>query len=145
MPSSNRTLINSMGPRVCRRLSGAALLLGTAGVAGFYLCGFSIDRITALVPLRCPLKLVTGLSCPTCGLGHGLVAAATGHWAEAWSYHPLALPFLLALLLSGVGLSFFPTRLQQSVHSASAWLKQHPRCLSFGVAAYLVWGLIRWV
>ena len=143
MPSSNPTSTNTMEPRVCRRLVAAALLLGTAGVVALYLSGYSVDQIAAFVPLRCPLKFVTGLSCPTCGLGHGLVAAATGHWAEAWSYHPLAIPLLLILLFVSAGLIAFPKILQHSAGEASRWFKMHPRWFSVGLLAYLVWGFIR--
>lgn len=42
----------------------------------------------------CPFKLLTGLPCPGCGMGHALISAFQGHWQQSFSYHPLGLPLL---------------------------------------------------
>ena len=38
---------------------------------------------------RCPLRELTGLSCPTCGGTHAAVALADGRPLDAWSANPL--------------------------------------------------------
>jgi hypothetical protein len=38
----------------------------------------------------CPFRLVTGLPCPGCGLGHGFVALAHGDVAASFAAHPFA-------------------------------------------------------
>ncbi len=42
----------------------------------------------------CLFKLFLGITCPGCGMGHALLHAFQGHWAESFSHHPLGLPFL---------------------------------------------------
>ena len=53
-------------------------------------------------PWRCPLRLCTGIACPTCGMGRGLLAWVAGDWRGAASAHPLApvLPFVVGLALA---------------------------------------------
>src|SRR5262245_229948 len=40
-------------------------------------------------PVLCPMHLILGLSCPGCGLTRAFCLASHGHWAEAYSFHPL--------------------------------------------------------
>ena len=51
-------------------------------------------------PVLCPLRAVTGVPCPSCGLTRALAHLERGHWAEAVRFHPFApLVFLLVLAL----------------------------------------------
>lgn len=43
----------------------------------------------------CPFRLITGLPCPGCGMGHSLVHALRGDFAGSLRFHPLGLPLLL--------------------------------------------------
>jgi uncharacterized protein DUF2752 len=43
----------------------------------------------------CPFRLVTGLPCPGCGMGHALVFALHGDFAGSLHSHPLGMPLLL--------------------------------------------------
>jgi hypothetical protein len=48
----------------------------------------------------CPLRAVTGIPCPSCGLTRAIAHLERGHWAEALKFHPFSpLLFLLALAL----------------------------------------------
>jgi Protein of unknown function (DUF2752) len=38
-------------------------------------------------PTLCPMRLITGLPCPGCGLTRSWTAAAHGHFADAFSYN----------------------------------------------------------
>ena len=54
-------------------------------------------------PVLCPLRAVTGVPCPSCGLTRALAHLERGHLAEAVRLHPFApLVFLLVLALAGM-------------------------------------------
>jgi hypothetical protein len=43
----------------------------------------------------CPFRLLTGIPCPGCGMGHSLVFALRGDFAGSFHSHPLGIPFLI--------------------------------------------------
>jgi len=45
-------------------------------------------------PNFCPFRMLTGLPCPGCGMGHALVYALRGDFFASFSAHPLGLPLL---------------------------------------------------
>lgn len=61
----------------------------------------AFDWVTSPNPLvLCPLRAVTGIPCPSCGLTRALAHLERGHLAEAMKFHPFSpLLFLLALAL----------------------------------------------
>ena len=63
------------------------------GILGTALAAMVGARLLApwpgLLP-ACPLKSHVGIPCPTCGLTRCVMAAAGGHWAEAFHWHPVA-------------------------------------------------------
>ncbi|UPT74803.1 MAG: DUF2752 domain-containing protein [Elusimicrobiota bacterium] len=42
----------------------------------------------------CPFRLVTGHRCPGCGMGHAVVHAMRGNWAESLRHHPIGIALL---------------------------------------------------
>lgn len=62
------------------------------------------EEVAALFILKCPLNALSGLNCPTCGLGRSLVCAAAGELKQSMLWHPLGVP---ALLLTAVGILWF--------------------------------------
>ncbi|MCX6558587.1 MAG: DUF2752 domain-containing protein [Candidatus Aminicenantes bacterium] len=77
-------------------------LLALALLAGSLLLPFlAFDWITSpQSPVLCPLRAVTGIPCPSCGLTRALAHLEHGHLAEAIKFHPFSpLLFLLALVL----------------------------------------------
>lgn len=57
--------------------------LGAAAViAGFYAALFRLG-------ITCPIKYLTGLSCPGCGMTRAWLALLRLDLAAAWAYHPL--------------------------------------------------------
>ena len=48
-------------------------------------------------PTLCTFRLLTGVSCPTCGMTRATCALAHGQWSVAMAYHPLVVPFWLTL------------------------------------------------
>jgi hypothetical protein len=77
-------------------------LLALALLAGSLLLPLlAFDWVTAPNSLvLCPLRAVTGIPCPSCGLTRAMAHLERGHWAEALKFHPFSpLLFVLALAL----------------------------------------------
>lgn len=54
-------------------------------------------------PVLCPLRNLTGLPCPGCGLTRSWVYLAHGHWSDAVAANPFGIvTFAAALVLIGV-------------------------------------------
>jgi uncharacterized protein DUF2752 len=69
-------------------------------------CSAALLAILAWFPLPaqpairlCGFYWLTGLSCPLCGLTHGVFALAKGHWLEALHWNALS-PLGFAMLFS---------------------------------------------
>jgi hypothetical protein len=45
-------------------------------------------------PNFCPFKMLTGLPCPGCGMGHAVVYALRGDFSASFAAHPLGIPLL---------------------------------------------------
>lgn len=43
----------------------------------------------------CPFRLLTGVPCPGCGMGHSLIFALRGDFAGSVRSHPLGIPLLI--------------------------------------------------
>ncbi len=59
---------------------------------------FSTPAYKTIITI-CPVKNLTGYSCPGCGLGRSIVFAAHGDFSHAFYYHPLwivVLPLMTA-------------------------------------------------
>ena len=53
--------------------------------------------------ITCPIKFVTGVSCPGCGMSRALMSAVRGDFSAAFSYHPM----WITLPIIGFFLIFF--------------------------------------
>lgn len=102
-----------------------------------------IDALVSFVPLRCPLHLLTGLRCPTCGLGHALAHAAAGDLATAWAHHPLGPPLLVAALLGATCHACAPATASALWRRARDLPGRHPVATWLCVAGYASFGLLR--
>lgn len=47
----------------------------------------------------CPFHLLTGLSCPLCGLTRSVISALHFNFELSFFYHPLGLPLLFAIIV----------------------------------------------
>ncbi len=52
----------------------------------------------------CPMKILTGIPCPGCGMTRAVILMLTGHFTESLEMHPMALLWIL------LGLYFFICR-----------------------------------
>jgi hypothetical protein len=93
-------------------------------VAGAVYAAVAIQAAHPILPENgaslCPFRMITGIPCPGCGMGHALLFAWRGDFAGSWHSHPLGMPLLviwtawlgwgLANLARGRGFSdgFFP-------------------------------------
>jgi len=118
-------------------LSSLAVATPIAQLAG------GVDAVLALSPLRCPLMLLAGMPCPTCGLGHALVHAWTFDLSQAWAHHPLG---ALLLPLSGGLCALWmvgPGRVRGLGRALDMHVLRSPVALLVGVLAYVTWGIAR--
>ncbi|MGQ9880854.1 MAG: DUF2752 domain-containing protein [Armatimonadota bacterium] len=73
----------------------ALLLIVVMGIV--WVAAYFLQPYVEHAPTVCTFRLVTGKPCPTCGMTRATCALVHGEWAEAWHYHPLVVPFWLAL------------------------------------------------
>jgi Protein of unknown function (DUF2752) len=87
------TATTTIGAREARL--GAAAMLGAA---------LLWPRLPVHPPIACPLRTLTGIPCPLCGMTRAVVAAAHGHLLESLRFNPggLAVVLLALALLVGV-------------------------------------------
>lgn len=71
------------------------LLLAMAGIASI---AYWIQPYVERGPTLCLFHVLTGKPCPTCGMTRATCALAHGEWAKAIRYHPLVVPFWMALV-----------------------------------------------
>lgn len=95
----------------------------------------SVDALLAWAPLRCPLRFVTGIECPTCGLGHALMEAVAGNFTASWREHPAGLPILATLAAAWIA--------PGAIASGFARLVRRRTLLRCAVLLYALWGFTR--
>ncbi|MGC8785510.1 MAG: DUF2752 domain-containing protein [Armatimonadota bacterium] len=70
-----------------------AAILGMIGVAAYWLQPYAEHA-----PTICLFHVITGKPCPTCGMTRATCALVHGEWTKAIRYHPLVVPFWVALI-----------------------------------------------
>lgn len=73
-----------------RRVLLAALV--SAALAALY----AGAPLLGSLPVLCPLRALTGLACPGCGITRATAALLHGRWQAAWTLHPAAYLVVLA-------------------------------------------------
>lgn len=93
----NRGLIRFMkeyGKKVLKRLRKDIREFGIAGLLlAVYMA--AADRLWGAF---CPVRMITGLPCPGCGITRAAILLLTGRWRQAWQMHPMIYPIMLAVL-----------------------------------------------
>ena len=102
----------------------------------------SVDAFLSWVPYRCPLHLFTGIECPTCGLGHALVEAATGDFATSWRHHPAG---VLLCAIAGAGLMTTTIAPRASLDGLARLraLTMRRAVVAVALLLYTLWGVAR--
>lgn len=87
---------------------------------------------------KCPFKLLTGLSCPSCGAQRAFHAALHGHLAEAIAFNPfmlIGLPYLGAAVLGAY-----------ATPAVAQWTRRYllnrPMLMLY-VVLYCLWWIVR--
>ena len=97
----------------------------------------------------CPFRLITGISCPGCGLTRGIIAFLHGEIAKSISYNILSIPIAIAmfgfsctLCYDYITKSFFTMRLFETINKwFSYWYISVPFCLIIiGIWIFKIWG-----
>jgi hypothetical protein len=89
----------------------------------------------------CPFRLVTGLPCPGCGLGHSFVAVAHGDLGAAFAFHPFG-PLAFVACAGIVAIATFERFAgRPAVPNATATRFRSPAIAI--VAAWLLWAVLR--
>lgn len=140
MPCSRRRLIATLAVTNFKRvIAGIAFVFFWIAVIAVHDLPLSAQGWASLVPLRCPLAYLLDITCPTCGLGRSLVAAALGHGQESFRYHPFGLPIFWGsqgLLLTWM---FWP-RGWDYVQRMGRRIPRQRVLLWSGVLFYSLWG-----
>ena len=90
--------------------AGAAALLGAALVW---------PVLPVHPPLACPLRTLTGIPCPFCGMTRAVVAALHGHVLDSLRFNPGGIVVVLIAVLLLAGLRIDRLRLHTR---AAAWI-----------------------
>lgn len=86
-------------------------------------------------PVLCPLRAVTGIPCPFCGMTHSFVHFAAGRFGESFTWSPLG-PLLFALFaIAAVALAVLIVRRQVLVLPSLGRL----RWLVVGTPLFALW------
>ncbi|WP_088893259.1 DUF2752 domain-containing protein [Leptolyngbya ohadii] len=75
-------------------------LIGLAGVTAPFLGAVFYNHGYRISWLVCPLRSLTGIPCPFCGMTRSLMAAARGNFVEAIDYHAFGVLLVGVLLLA---------------------------------------------
>lgn len=120
---------NRLLPRLC-----LCAAVGCGLVAACVVLAAADPTGAAWMP-RCPVKWLTGLDCPGCGLLRAAHAALCGRWAEAWGFNAflvVSLPYALWLLLG---------RIARALGREPKWLcvAERPEAVWMYLVAGVVW------
>lgn len=96
------------GPMPGRRRMAAA---GAAGFGGVIAAGLFLAATSLRLPLVCPLRLLTGVPCPMCGMTTGTVAVLRADLRGALNANPFSIavvPAALAGMINRLAQTFKP-------------------------------------
>ncbi len=88
---------------------------------------------------QCPFRLLTGFSCPACGIQRALYAVLHGHWLEACNYNwffIFSIPYTVLLMVAYVIKHHRPD-------SRIVAVVEHQSLAIIYVVLFFVWWLLR--
>ena len=98
-----------------------------------------LNRLTGGLMLRCPMKWLTGWSCPGCGSQRALMALTRGDIAEALTVNLLLLPTILYLILLWVCYIWSDTPRGERLHRRIT----SPGVLAAIALLVILWAIVR--
>jgi len=96
----------------------ALLLAGLAGAAAHALLDWDPEVWQAWLP-GCPLRAVTGVPCPGCGMTRALLLLVQLRFEAAWVAHPAAPGVVAAMLVWGIRPPRWSPRLRDGLAAAA--------------------------
>ncbi|HIX03150.1 MAG TPA: DUF2752 domain-containing protein [Candidatus Odoribacter faecigallinarum] len=88
---------------------------------------------------QCPFKLLTGWSCPSCGIQRAIHAILNNRWNEALAYNYffiISIPYLLI-----IGIAYILRKLQKLYRISE--LFEHKSLATIYVHCFFAWFIIR--
>ncbi|ORM25171.1 DUF2752 domain-containing protein [Williamsia sp. 1135] len=83
-----------------RRQSENSIRIAAGFGVGAIVTAFAVTpALSTSGPTLCPMRLITGLPCPGCGLTRSWIAAAHGDFADAFSYNIFGPVSLIATIM----------------------------------------------
>jgi hypothetical protein len=77
--------------------AGRDLRMGAAGLVG---AAGAWPLLPVHPPLACPLRTLTGVPCPLCGMTRACVAAVHGHLATSLAFNPAGVIVIVAAVIA---------------------------------------------
>lgn len=104
----------------------------------------SLDAWAAAhLPVLCPLRAISGVPCPTCGLGRSLLATWSGDLLRAWHLHFLGPVLLLGTALLSAACALHPAGARRVAAALAQTPTAHPKLTGWAAGAYILWGFSR--
>ena len=97
---------------------------------------FFVNPEASVLMPKCPMKMLTGYDCPSCGVQRAIHAVLHGDFAKAISYNPffvISVPYFLLVLYSTVFKNSFAVKLRGIV------------CHRYALYGYIVLFFLWWI
>lgn len=121
--------------QTCNLKKAIMILITIASIIALYLY---FDPTHSIWAPKCPLYIITGYHCPSCGVQRAIYALLHGNFAKAFMLNPLlalALPYLLLVSITTFVKSNSLTPLRNIVqHRYTAWIY---------ITLFFAWWIIR--
>jgi len=90
---------------------------------------------------ECPIRFISGIPCPGCGLSRAMALFIQGHWQSALEMHAFA-PIILAAVGCLAVTAIMPRGIQhQAVRHVATWEKRSGIIAIVLMAMFIYWGL----
>lgn len=124
-----------------RRQSENSIRIAAGFGVGAIVTAFAVTpALSTSGPTLCPMRLITGLPCPGCGLTRSWTAAAHGDFADAFSYNIFGPVSLIATIMfvTAVGILLIRGRPAASITR----VLRHPIVIAV-VVIWVLYGIAR--
>lgn len=115
---------------------------GSLSLVTMPMLGAYIYNLGYQLPYTCPVRYLTGIPCPTCGMTRSFMAIARGNWNQAITHHlfgpALFLLFLVVTVHIGLELA-----IGRQIQTFCGQLIRDRKVQIVSVASYLAYYLLR--